>query len=123
MQPDVPPLRFEGIIGFATADREEAVHFFEHTLGLARSGEEGALLFYPLGHDLSVTVDTAGASAGDPPYLLFSAADLVGAGEHFLQSGCAIRPLPWAPEAPGFLARSPEGHTVCVVDAAALGDE
>jgi len=123
MQPNTPPLRFEGIVGFATADREEAVHFFEHTLGLARSGEEGGLLFYPLGEAMTVTVDIASGSAGQPPYLLFSTDDLVGAGEHFLQAGCVIRPLPWAPEAPGFMARSPDGHTVCVVDAAALGDE
>ena len=27
-------LRFEGVIGYSTADAEEAAHFFEHTLGL-----------------------------------------------------------------------------------------
>ena len=52
--------------------------------------------------------------AGEPPYLLFSAADLTGAAEHFLERGCSVRELPWAAGG-GFLARSPEGHTVCIV--------
>jgi hypothetical protein len=43
----------------------------------------------------------------------------VKAAEHFLERGCAVAELPWAKGA-GFLARSPEGHTVAVVSAEAL---
>lgn len=114
-------LRFEGVIGYATAGEEEAAHFFEHTLGLTLAAQEGALRFYPLAEGLTLTVDTAGA--GGPPYLLFSTRSLVEAGEHFLQRGCHVRELPWAPPGSGFLARSPEGHTACVVDAASLEGE
>ena len=117
-----PALRFEGIIGYATGDAAEAAHFFEHTLGLEPAGEDGGLRFYELGEAMTLAVDISGASAGDPPYMMFSTPDLVAAGEHFLQRGCAIRELPWAPGAAGFLARAPEGHTVCVVDESSLGD-
>ncbi len=99
------------------------MHFFEHTLGLALTAEEGALRFYRLDAALSLAVDTAGPAAGEPPYLLFSTRDLVRAGEHFLQRGCQIRELPWAPGAAGFMARTTEGHTVCVVEEAALGHQ
>ena len=58
-----------------------------------------------------------------PPYLLFSSPDVPLATEHFVGRGCAVRELPWAAEGAGFMARSPEGHTVCVVDAAPLQDE
>jgi catechol 2,3-dioxygenase-like lactoylglutathione lyase family enzyme len=116
-------LRFEGIIGYATADIEEAAHFFEHTLGLELAAEDGGLRFYQIADGLTVAVDVTGAGAGQPPYMLFSTTRLVEAGEHFLQRGCQIRELPWAPGAPGFMARSPEGHTVCVVDEASLDNE
>ncbi len=115
-------LRFEGIVGYATNDADEASHFFEHTLGLALAAEDGGLRFYPLSDALTLAVDVTGAGAGDPPYMLFSTTRLVEAGEHFLQRGCQIRELPWAPTAAGFIARSPEGHTVCVVDEASLDD-
>lgn len=113
-------LRFEGIIGYATAGAEEAAHFFEHTLGLDLAAEDGSLRFYRLGETLTLAVDVTGGDA--PPYMLFSTTRLVEAGEHFLQRGCQIRDLPWAPGAAGFMVRSPEGHTVCVVDEASLGD-
>lgn len=117
-------LRFEGIVGYATADAEEAAHFFEHTLGLDLAAEDGGLRFYPVSEGLTIAVDVTGAGGGQPPYMLFSTTRLVEAGEHFLQRGCQIRELPWAPGAAGFMARSPEGHTVCVVDEASLdGDE
>ena len=58
-------LRFEGVIGYSTADAEEAAHFFEHTLGLEASGTEGALRFYALGDGLTVSVDASGAAAGE----------------------------------------------------------
>jgi predicted enzyme related to lactoylglutathione lyase len=117
-------LTFEGIIGYATGDAEEAAHFFEHTLGLSVAAEDAGLRFYTLADGLAVAVDVSGASAGEPPYLLFSTADLTAAADHFLQRGCQVKQLPWAPDAAGFLARAPEGHTVCVVDAASLaGDE
>jgi catechol 2,3-dioxygenase-like lactoylglutathione lyase family enzyme len=115
-------LRFEGIIGYATADAPEAAHFFEHTLGLPLAGDDGGMRFYELPGGLTLAVDVSGASAGDPPYLMFSTADLVRAGDHFLQRGFAIRELPWAPDAGGFIARSPDGHCVCVVDEASLGE-
>jgi hypothetical protein len=110
-------LRFEGIIGYSVGDTEEAAHFFEHTLGLTLAAVDGGLRFYQLSDAVTLTVDVTGGSAGEPPYLMFSATDLVAAGEHFLERGCAVRELPWAP---GFLARSPEGHTVCIVDEASL---
>jgi hypothetical protein len=122
MPDEAPPLKFEGIIGYSAGTTEQAAHFFEHTLGLQLSAEEPGMRFYPLSEDLCIAVDVSGRAAGEPPYLLFSTSDLVAAGEHFLQRGCAIRPLSWAPEGAGFLARSPEGHTVCVVDESALGD-
>lgn len=116
-------LQFEGIIGYATAGSEEAEHVFEHTLGLQPAGEDEGLRFYPVTEGLTIAVDVSGRSSGDAPYMLFSTPRLVEAGEHFLQRGFQIRELPWAPGAAGFLARSPEGHTICVVDAAALEEE
>ncbi len=115
-------LRFEGVIGYAAADSASATHFFEHTLGLTPAAEEGALRFYPLNEQLSIAVDISGDSDGDPPYMLFSTTRLTEAGEHFLNRGCQIRQLPWAPGAAGFMARSLEGHTVCVVDESSLSD-
>jgi predicted enzyme related to lactoylglutathione lyase len=106
-------LAFEGVIGFGAEDAGDASHFFEHVLGLAASGEEGSLRFYAAG-DLTVAVDVSGGMAGEPPYLVFSTADLTAAAEHFLERGCNVKELPWAP-GDGFLARSPEGHSVCVV--------
>jgi catechol 2,3-dioxygenase-like lactoylglutathione lyase family enzyme len=105
---------FEGVIGYAAGDAEEAEHFFGHVLGLPLAAEEGAVRFYALDDAAAVAVDTSGEMAGEPPYLLFSAADLTAAAEHFLERGCSVRELPWAAGS-GFLARSPEGHTVCIV--------
>jgi catechol 2,3-dioxygenase-like lactoylglutathione lyase family enzyme len=116
-------LRFEGIVGYGVGDTAEAVHFFEHTLGLAAAGEDEGLRFYGVGEGVALAVDVSGRSSGEPPYLLFSTGDLEAAAEHFLQHGCAVRELPWAPGAPGFLARAPEGHTVCVVDASSLAED
>ena len=120
-----PPLTFEGMIAFPAADPGEAVHFFEHTLGLVPApsdpSQPGPLRFYQLLDGLTLAIDASG-DAGDAPYLLFSTSDLTVAAEHFLQQGCRVRELSWAPGS-GFLARSPEGRTVCVVDAAALEDE
>jgi catechol 2,3-dioxygenase-like lactoylglutathione lyase family enzyme len=113
-------LNFEGVIGYGVAEADEADHFFGHILGLALAGEEGSLRFYALGDGAAVAVDVSGATAGEPPYLLFSADDLTAAAEHFLERGCSVRELPWAAGS-GFLARSPEGHTVCVI--AASDDE
>ena len=112
-------LNFEGVLGYATADAEEAVHFFEHTLGLPLSAEDGSFRFYTLAGDVTLAVETSGAMAGGPPYLLFSADDLTAAAEHFLQRGCQVGELPWASGA-GFLAKTPEGHAVCVIDRASL---
>jgi len=114
-----PQLKFEGVVGFSTGDAEEAVHFFEHTLGLDLSASEGALRFYALDGRLALAVDISGGSAGEPPYLIFSSPDLTAAAEHFIEKGCQVRELPWATGA-GFIARAPEGHTVCVI---AAGDE
>ena len=117
-------MHFEGVIGYAAADGEAAAHFFEHTLGLVPAAEDGALRFYPLAEGLTVAVDISGDGEGDPPYMMFSTPRLVEAGEHFLQRGCQLRQLPWAPGAAGFIARSPDGYAVCVVDEASLaGDE
>ncbi|MEX0749963.1 MAG: hypothetical protein WD359_04065 [Dehalococcoidia bacterium] len=113
-----PQLTFEGVVAFPADDPGEAAHFFEHTLGLAVTAEDGPLRFYTLGEGLALAIDGSGQSGNDP-YLLFSAADLAAAAEHFLQRGCQVRELSWAPGA-GFLARSPEGRTVCVVDVVAL---
>ena len=115
-------LRFEGVIGYAAADAASAAHFFEHTLGLTPAAEEGPLRFYPLTERLSIAVDISGDSDGDPPYMLFSTTRLTEAGEHFLNKGCQIRQLPWAPGAAGFIARSPDGYAVCVVDEASLAE-
>ena len=115
-------LSFEGVVGYSVGEAEEASHFFEHTLGLELGAEDGTLRFYALGQGMTLAVDVSGGSAGEPPYLLFSAKNVVDAAEHFLQRGCQVRELPWAPGGAGFLARSPEGHTVAVVDAAALDD-
>jgi catechol 2,3-dioxygenase-like lactoylglutathione lyase family enzyme len=119
MQDSSPRLTFEGIVGYSVAETEEAVHFFEHTLGLPLAGEDGALRFYALGEGLSLAVEVSSALAGQPPYLLFSTVDLTAAAEHFLQRGCQVGGLSWA-SGSGFIARAPEGHTVCVVDAGAL---
>ena len=108
-----PDLQFEGVIGYGAADASEAAHVFEHILGLPLSGEEGALRFYDAG-GVSVAVDVSGALAGEPPHMVFSAPDLTVAAEHFLNRGCSVRELPWAPGG-GFLARSAEGLVVCVV--------
>ena len=107
-------LTFEGVIAYTAADSDEADHFFGHILGLPLAGEEGALRFYTLDDTTAVAVDTSGATPGEPPYLLFSAADLTAAAEHFLERGCSVRELPWAAGG-GFLARSPQGHSVCIV--------
>jgi hypothetical protein len=115
-------LNFEGVIAFPASDPGEAVHFFEHTLGLEPAGEDGPLRFYSLGSELALAIDASG-DVGDitEPYLVFSAGDLAVAAEHFLQRGCHVRELSWAQGA-GFLARSPEGRVVCVVEEAALGE-
>ena len=115
-----PVLTFEGVIGFGAQDAEEAAHFFEHTLGLELTGDEGALRFYRLSEDVAIAVDASGGYAGQPPYLLFSSPDVPAASDHFVRRGCTVRELPWVGEGAGFMARSPQGHTVCVVDAASL---
>jgi len=115
-----PALSFEGVIAFPAADPGEAVHFFEHTLGLAPAGEDGALRFYQLAEGIALALDASGES-GDAPYLVFSVEDVTAAAEYFLQEGCQVRELPWATGS-GFLARSAEGRTVCVVDVRALED-
>lgn len=114
-----PPLTFEGMLGYAVQEPEEATHFFEHTLGLAPAVEDAGLRFYRLSDAMTVVVDVSGALAGRPPHLLFSAPDVTEAAEHFLQRGCTVGELPWA-SGNGFLAVSPEGHTVCVLDGNAL---
>jgi predicted enzyme related to lactoylglutathione lyase len=119
-EPPAPPLTFEGVIGYAVSEPEEAVHFFEHTLGLQLAAADGPLRMYALGESLTIAVDVTGASAGEAPYLLFSTPDLTAAAEHFLERGCNVKELPWATGS-GFLARTPEGHTVCVVDEEAMG--
>ncbi len=120
---DANLLRFEGVIGYSAGDGEEAAHFFEHTLGLELGAEDGGMRFYALSEGVTLTGDVSGGMAGQPPHLLFSSPRVVEAAEHFLQRGCQVRDLPWAPAGAGFLARSPEGHTVAVIDTAALGDE
>jgi len=107
-------LTFEGVIAYTAADSDEADHFFGHILGLPLAGEEAPLRFYTLDDATAVAVDVSGATHGEPPYLLFSTADLTTAAEHFLERGCSVRELPWATGG-GFLARSPQGHTVCIV--------
>lgn len=121
------PLTFEGVLTYSVAEPAEAVHFFEHTLGLVPAAlepgaDDGTLRLYQLSAGLTLAVDISGASAGEPPCLLFSAPDLTAAAEHFLQRGCSVRELPWAVGS-GFLARAPEGHSVCVVATAALEDD
>jgi catechol 2,3-dioxygenase-like lactoylglutathione lyase family enzyme len=107
-------LQFEGVIAYGTADADEAMHFFEHTLGLEPAGE-GPVRFYGLSEDLALAVDTSGGYAGLPPYLLFSAEDVEAAREHFLRRGCEIAEMDDEDGLRGFFARAPEGHTVCVV--------
>jgi catechol 2,3-dioxygenase-like lactoylglutathione lyase family enzyme len=109
-----PALKFEGVVGYATGDGEEAAHFFEHTLGLQLAADEDGMRFYPLAEGLTAVVDATGRAAGEPPYLLFSTENVVIAAEYFLDRGCVVKELPWATGA-GFLARSPEGHAVAVV--------
>ncbi len=112
-------LRFESIIAYSTAGGEEAAHFFEHALGLALGAEDAGVRFYQLGEGTTLMVDATGRESGAPPYLLFSTDDVVEAAEHFLERGCAVRDLPWAQGA-GFLASTPEGHTVAVIATEAL---
>ena len=97
--------------------------FATKSLGLELAGDEGGLRFYRLAADVTIAVDASGGYAGQPPYLLFGADDVAAAAEHFVARGCVVRELPWGAEGTGFLARSPEGHTVCVVDAASLAGE
>ena len=120
---DGPALTFEGVIAYPADDPAEAAHFFEHTLGLRLAAEDGPLRFYALSDDLAVAIDVS-AQPGESgqPYLLFSASDITAAAEHFLQKGCQVRELAWAPGS-GFLARSPEGRTVCVVDESSLREQ
>ena len=115
-------LSFEGVVGYSVGEAEEASHFFEHTLGLELGAEDGTLRFYALGQGMTLAVDVSGGSAGEPPYLLFSTPDVTAAAEHFLGLGCQVKELPWATGA-GFIARSPEGHTVAVLDATALASD
>jgi len=118
----VPPgLRFQGVIGYSTGDAEEAAHFFEHTLALELKGEEAGIRFYQLDETVTLAVDATGRSAGERPYLLFSAPDVHAAADYFVERGCIVRELPWAQGA-GFLASTPEGHTVAVVDETAMED-
>ena len=117
-----PPLRFEAIIGYATADAEEASHFFEHTLGLELGADDGSMRFYQLADGTTLMVDASGGAAGSKPYMLFSTPNVVEAAEHFLERGCAVTDLPWAQGA-GFLAATPEGHTVGVIAETALADD
>lgn len=112
-------LRFEGLVVYSVGDAEEGAHFFEHTLGLQPAAADGALRLYPLSETMTLALDVSGEAAGDAPYLVFSARDLTAAAEHFLGLGCHVRELPWATGS-GFLARSPEGRVVCVVEEAAL---
>ena len=107
------------MIGFAVSEAEEAAHVFEHTLGLGPGVDDGDLRLYQLPQGLTLVVDTSGALAGTPPYLLFSTPNLTEAAEHFLQRGFQVGELPWA-TGRGFLAVSPEKHTVCVLDRASL---
>jgi catechol 2,3-dioxygenase-like lactoylglutathione lyase family enzyme len=116
-----PKLKFEAIIGYATTDAEEAAHFFEHTLGLELGAEDAGVRFYQLADGTTLTVDATGRAAGDPPYMLFSADNVVEAAEYFLERGCAVKELPWASGA-GFIATAPEGHTVAVIATEALRD-
>jgi predicted enzyme related to lactoylglutathione lyase len=118
----LPNLKFEAVIGYATQDAEEAAHFFEHTLGLELGAEDAGMRFYQLGDGTTLTIDVSGRSAGEPPYMLFSATDVVAAAEHFLERGCAVRELPWAQGA-GFIAQTPEGHAVAVIASEALADD
>lgn len=112
-------LRFESIIAYSTGGAEEAAHFFEHALGLSLGAEDDGVRFYQLGEGTTLMVDATGGESGAPPYLLFSTDNVVEAAEHFLERGCAVRQLPWAQGA-GFLASTPEGHTVAVIAAEAL---
>ncbi len=114
-------LTFEGVVGYGVSEPAEAVHFFEHTLGLELGAADGSLRFYPLGDGTTAAVDVSGQMAAEGPYLLFSTPDLTKAAEHFLERGCQVKELPWAAGA-GFLARAPEGHTVCVLASEALTD-
>ena len=116
-------LNFEGVVGYAVSEPEEAEHFFEHTLGLELGAQDGALRFYAMGNGLTLTVDVSGNETGTPPYLLFSTPDVVAAAEHFLERGCQVRQLSWVPEGGGFTARTPEGHAVAVIAATLLSDE
>jgi hypothetical protein len=70
-----PPLKFEGVVGYSTADGEEAAHFFEHTLGLELTADDEGMRFYGLGGGLTLSVDATGRSAGEAPWLLFSTPD------------------------------------------------
>lgn len=116
-------LTFEGVIGYAVSEPEEAAHFFEHTLGLQLGAQEGALRFYAVGEGLTLSVDVSGLDTGASPYLLFSTDDVPAAADHFVERGCQVRPLPWAPEGRAFIARAPEGHAVAIIDADLLRDE
>lgn len=120
--PEQVALTFEGVVGYSVSEPGEATHFFEHTLGLELGAQDGALRFYALARGMTLAVDISGGSAGEPPYLLFSAPDVTAAAEHFLGRGCQVKELSWAVGA-GFIARSPEGHTVAVIDAAALATD
>jgi hypothetical protein len=117
-----PDITFEGVLGYSVGEPDEAIHYFEHILGLNLGAAEANFRFYPLGDGFTLAVDVSGSLAGEPPYLLFSTPDLTAAAEHFLQRGCAVRELPWATGA-GFIARAPEGHMVCIIDEAAMSGE
>jgi catechol 2,3-dioxygenase-like lactoylglutathione lyase family enzyme len=116
-------LTFEGVIGYAVSEPEEADHFFEHTLGLQLGAQDGALRFYAIGEGLTLTVDVSGADTAASPYLLFSTEDVPAAADHFVERGCQVRPLSWAPEGRAFIARAPEGHIVAVIHAELLRDD
>jgi hypothetical protein len=120
--PPPPRLTFVGVVGYSVAEAEEAAHVFEHTLGLAPSGEEGVLRFYDLGSGNALAVDVSGATGGDPPYLVFESRDLTAAAEHFMQRGFNVKELVWAVGS-GFLARSPEGHSFAVIQQEDAVDE
>lgn len=99
-----PRFRFVPTLG-VSLPAELARRVFAEGLGLEElEGDGDDELAFLLG-GATLFVDTR--AAGPPGFLpLFVTDDLEGARAHLAGLGLVVEPMPWAPDAPGFLARA-----------------
>lgn len=106
-------------------EEPQARRLFEAALGLeeVEAAREDAQLAFRSGRGV-VFVDARGAKNAPVGFIpLFVTDDLTEARAHLTAHGCAVDPVPWAPDAPSVLVRAPGGVTFCVGDRAFAGHE